>query len=352
MNFCYQLEIDAAEQTQSASLCEIIEQYQPCAVTACDGAQLTIVSQTEQQGASQSATDLAQERCRLVIQGLINVQDLSDILALLPVATVRTDWVASLYQPESMGALVLGLAAVPDDLQRLTDLAADKAWECNLLTQAPTVQHPGLLLMDMDSTAIEIECIDEIAKLAGVGEQVAEVTELAMQGKLDFAESLRARVATLTDADEVILARVREQLPMSPGLPELVTALRQKNWRVAIASGGFTYFADYLKETLPLDAAVSNVLEINDGKLTGKVLGGIVDAQRKADTLIELAEQFDIQPSQTVAAGDGANDLVMMDAAALGVAYHAKPVVAAKATTALKFHGLEGIYYLLASATS
>ncbi|MBD1390380.1 phosphoserine phosphatase SerB [Neiella sp. HB171785] len=251
-----------------------------------------------------------------------------------------------------MGALVLGLAAVPDDLQALADLAAERLWEFNLLTDAPSVEQPGLLLMDMDSTAIEIECIDEIAKLAGVGEQVAEVTELAMQGKLDFAESLRARVATLTDADEAILAEVREQLPMSPGLPELVTALRQKNWRVAIASGGFTYFADYLKDTLPLDAAVSNVLEIIDGKLTGKVLGDIVDAQRKADTLVALAQQFDIPPSQTVAAGDGANDLVMMAAAALGVAYHAKPVVAAKATTALKYHGLEGIYYLLASSNS
>ncbi|MBW8192695.1 phosphoserine phosphatase SerB [Neiella marina] len=280
---------------------------------------------------------------------MLSFADMADIYRCLNTQVVRTAWIPSLYQPNVMGALVLGLAEQPDAITELQTLADSKQWELNLLTQAPTITEPGLLLMDMDSTAIEIECIDEIAKLAGVGEQVAEVTELAMQGKLDFAESLRARVATLTDADESILNAVRTELPMSPGLPELVKKLADNNWRVAIASGGFTYFADYLKETLPLDAAVSNQLEIVDGKLTGKVLGDIIDAQRKASTLLELAEQFGIASSQTVAAGDGANDLVMMDAAAMGVAYHAKPVVAEQASTTIKFHGLEGVFYLLAS---
>lgn len=350
MNFRCQLAIDSAALANSSHLTDLIDQYRPCAVVACEAHQLELVTAIKpEQSVNATPAELGEESARLVIQGLLTLADVAEIYALQQLEVVRTDWIASLYQPEAMGALVLGLAEVPTDLSPLAELAANNQWEFNLLAQAPSVAKPGLLLMDMDSTAIEIECIDEIAKLAGVGEQVAEVTELAMQGKLDFAESLRARVATLKDADEAILSAVRAELPLSPGLPELVKKLAEHNWRVAIASGGFTYFADYLKETLPLDFAVSNQLEIIDGKLTGQVLGDIVDAQRKASTLLELAKQYGIDDSQTVAAGDGANDLVMMDAAAMGVAYHAKPVVAEQAATALQFHGLEGIYYLLAS---
>ncbi|NTS77554.1 phosphoserine phosphatase SerB [Catenovulum sp. SM1970] len=215
------------------------------------------------------------------------------------------------------------------------------------LAARPTLKQPGLLLMDMDSTTIKIECIDEIAKLAGVGEEVAEVTELAMQGKLDFAESLRGRVATLKNADESIIAQVRSNLPLMHGLERLVKVLKQHDWRVAIASGGFTYFADQLKDDLGLDASVANTLEIKDGKLTGQVLGGIVDAQVKADTLEKLAKEFGIEMSQTVAMGDGANDLVMMNAANLGVAFEAKPLVQEKADVAINTHGLDALLAIL-----
>ncbi len=229
----------------------------------------------------------------------------------------------------------------------LVAICLDEKIEAAIVQQAPSLALPGLLVMDMDSTTIEIECIDEIAKLAGVGEQVAAVTEEAMQGKLDFAESLNQRVATLEDAPESILADVAKDIPLMPGLITLIEALKAHNWRIAIASGGFTYFADHLKNTLQLDAARANTLEIVDGKLTGKVLGGIVDAQVKADVLQELAQEFNIAPTQTVAMGDGANDLVMMAAAHLGVAYKAKPLVLAKADSSISHSGLDCMLHWL-----
>ena len=159
-----------------------------------------------------------------------------------------------------------------------------------ILGLLPDLREPGLVVMDMDSTAIEIECIDEIAVLAGVGEQVAEVTERAMQGELDFEQSLRQRVATLAGSDEAILEQVKSQLPFMPELRELVTTLHHYGWKAAIASGGFTYFSDHLKQELDLAHAQSNTLEIVEGKLTGKVLGDVVDAQAKASILRSLAE--------------------------------------------------------------
>ncbi|USD42584.1 phosphoserine phosphatase [Vibrio sp. SCSIO 43135] len=217
------------------------------------------------------------------------------------------------------------------------------------LAEVPDLSKPGLIVMDMDSTAIQIECIDEIAKLAGVGEEVAEVTERAMQGELDFEQSLRQRVAKLAGADESILESVRSELPFMPDLAELVTTLKALGWKTAIASGGFTYFSDYLKQELGLDHAQSNTLEIVDGKLTGKVLGDIVSAQTKADILIELADQYEIEAHNTVAVGDGANDLVMMKASGLGVAYHAKPKVEQQAQSAVRFSGLGGVLCILSA---
>ncbi|NMP31958.1 phosphoserine phosphatase SerB [Thalassotalea sp. M1531] len=220
--------------------------------------------------------------------------------------------------------------------------------EAAIVENAPTLAKPGLLVMDMDSTTIEIECIDEIAKLAGVGEQVAEVTELAMQGKLDFAQSLHQRVATLEGASESILAEVANDIPLMPGLLPLIDVLKQHGWKVAIASGGFTYFADHLKNILGLDAAVANTLEIIDGKLTGKVLGDVVDANVKAQTLGKLAKEYDIEAGQMVAMGDGANDLVMMSASDLGVAYKAKPLVLAQADSSISHSGLDCMLHWLA----
>lgn len=213
--------------------------------------------------------------------------------------------------------------------------------EAALVENAPNLNEPGVLVMDMDSTTIKIECIDEIAVLAGVGEQVAEVTELAMQGKLDFTQSLHQRVATLENANEAILAEVAKNIPLMEGLENLIEQLQAHHWKVAIASGGFTYFADHLKELLSLDAAVANTLEIVDGVLTGKVLGDVVDANTKAQVLRNLQQEYQLKPTQTVAMGDGANDLTMMAAAQLGVAFHAKEVVQKQADSSINFNGLD-----------
>jgi len=215
----------------------------------------------------------------------------------------------------------------------------------------PSLSQPGVVLMDMDSTTIQIECIDEIAKLAGVGEQVAAVTTKAMNGELDFTASLRSRVATLTNCPEAVLSQVADAMPLMPGLALLITTLHQANWKVAIASGGFSYFAERLQADLGFDAVYANDLEIVDGRLTGKVIGAIVDAQVKADTLLALASQYQLAPQQTVAIGDGANDLMMLKSAALGVAIHAKPIVQQQAPVALNHHDLEGLVGLLQAAS-
>ncbi|USD64748.1 phosphoserine phosphatase [Vibrio sp. SCSIO 43136] len=231
----------------------------------------------------------------------------------------------------------------PEHQTILSELNLDYA----SLTDVPDMTKPGLLLMDMDSTAIQIECIDEIAKLAGVGEMVAEVTERAMQGELDFEQSLRQRVGALKDADQAILETVRQQIPLMPEVIELVDTLKAFGWKTAIASGGFTYFSDEVKSQLGLDFAQSNQLEIIDGKLTGEVLGEVVSAQTKADILAKLVEEYDFDPYQSIAVGDGANDLVMMAAAGLGVAYHAKPKVQQQAQTAVNVADLGGVVCIL-----
>lgn len=256
-----------------------------------------------------------------------------------------------LYQPhpDLAPALLLQLPMLlsQHEQQDVRQWAQAQALELVYLEQAPSLSEPGLLLMDMDSTAIEIECIDEIARKAGVGDEVAKVTARAMRGELDFAASLRERVAALKGADATILAEVLAELPLMPGLTELVVQLKGYNWHVAIASGGFTYFTKALEQQLGLSATFANELAIVDGKLTGEVQGAIVDASTKARVLGQLATQYHLAKHQTVAIGDGANDLPMLAEAGLGVAFHAKPLVQAKAKAAIRHGSLLQLLYLL-----
>lgn len=220
--------------------------------------------------------------------------------------------------------------------------------DCAYVEDSHLIKNYGLCVMDMDSTLISIECIDEIADMVGIKPQIAAITERAMQGELDFAQSLRERVALLKGLAETDLMRVlNERLKLNPGAKEWIQYCKQHNIKTLLVSGGFTFFAERIKAMLGLDFAVSNTLEIVDGKLTGKVLGDIVDAQRKADELIKLRDQLGLKTSQTIAIGDGANDLKMMDAAGIGIAYHAKPVVQAQATYAVNHLGLDGVIHLL-----
>ena len=208
----------------------------------------------------------------------------------------------------------------------------------------------GLLVMDMDSTLISIECINEIADMHGLKPRVAAITEAAMRGEIEFAESLRRRVALLEGLDEHALQRVYdERLKLNPGAETMLARLKDYGIKTLLVSGGFVFFTERLKARLGLDYTHANTLEVANGKLTGKVRGDIVDAQGKAESLVKIREELHLKPEQVIAMGDGANDLKMMARAGISIAYHAKPVVREQASYALNFVGLDWLVNLLAN---
>ena len=276
---------------------------------------------------------------RLVVQGpAISMAHLSHIHGLVGGHTQFMQVAQhAYYQPVAEG-----------DYIDVKTFCASQQIDCALVQDAHRLQKMGLCVMDMDSTLIAIECIDEIADMMGLKPQVAEITEAAMRGELDFSASLRKRVALLQGLPETALQRViDERLRFNPGAQAWIDACKQHGIKTMVVSGGFTFFANHVKDKLGLDYAVSNTLEIVDGKLTGQIVGDIVDAQRKADELIKLRGQLGLAAAQTIAIGDGANDLKMMAVAAVGVAYHAKPVVQEQAMYALNVVGLDGVANLL-----
>jgi phosphoserine phosphatase len=218
-----------------------------------------------------------------------------------------------------------------------------------LKPESPTLFTPGVALFDMDSTLIQIECIDEIAKRVGLGDKIAHITERAMQGELDFEQSLRERVAILKGTDVRVLDDILAAIPYMSGAHSLMATLSHWGWKTALASGGFTWFSDRVSQTLGLDFARSNQLELRDGKLTGNLVGEIIDAKKKAGILVDLADFYHCPLSNTVAVGDGANDLAMMEKAGLGIAYHAKPKVEQKADVAIRHSNLLGVLCVLSA---
>ena len=204
-----------------------------------------------------------------------------------------------------------------------------------------------LICFDMDSTLIQTECIDELAERAGVGEQVKAITERAMRGEIDFKESFTERVALLKGLDESVMKEIAEDLPITEGVERLMFVLKHYGYKIAILSGGFTYFGEHLKRKFGIDYVYANELEIVDGKLTGRYLGEIVDGKRKAELLRLLAQVEKVDIAQTIAVGDGANDLPMLSTAGLGIAFHAKPKVVENAEQSINTIGLDGVLYFL-----
>jgi len=261
-----------------------------------------------------------------------------------------SDSAASAWQERASASAVTRLA--PDAL-----LLSGTHGDPTLIEQAHAAgldaffRHPPLratdfklLAMDMDSTLITIECIDEIADMVGVKPQVAAITEAAMRGELDFPGALRKRVALLKGLPVEALDRVyNERLRLSPGAENLLAAARKAGWTTLLVSGGFTYFTDRLRHRLGLDHTLANTLEVIDSKLTGQVLGEIVDASVKATRVRAACEALGCSPTQAIVAGDGANDLQMMRIAGLSVAFRAKPVVRREATLSINNAGLDAL---------
>lgn len=229
----------------------------------------------------------------------------------------------------------------------LVEAAGKGAFDCALQRETLLRRSKRLVVMDMDSTLIRIEVIDELARAHGVGEQVSAITQRAMLGELDYDQSLRERVALLKGLDARVLVELSANLPLTEGAETLLRVLKRLGYRTAVISGGFSVAAEALQKRLGIDFAWSNTLEIADGKLTGRVVGPIVNAQRKAEILEELSKREGVPLDQVIAIGDGANDLLMLQKAGHGIAFHAKPKLREAAHTAISAMGLDAILYLL-----
>jgi len=254
-------------------------------------------------------------------------------------------------EPESRASVEMAVKGSPRDITALRARFMEISRETgvDIAFQEDTVyrRNRRLVCFDMDSTLIQAEVIVELAKAAGVGEEVHRITESAMRGEIDFKESFRQRIKTLEGLPESVLRDIASKLPVTEGAERLISTLRHHGYKTAILSGGFTYFGNYLKDKLGMDYVFANQLEIIDGKLTGNYLGEIVDGQRKAELLEQIARQEGITLEQVIAVGDGANDLAMLGKAGLGIAFHAKPIVQESAEHAISNLGLDGVLYML-----
>lgn len=251
----------------------------------------------------------------------------------------------------SKGCIEFSVRGTPKDYAAMQsefmDLANRLEFDISLQQDTMYRRCRRLICFDMDSTLIKTEVIDELAEKAGVGDKVRAITERAMRGEIDFKESFTERVALLKGLDESVMHEIAENLPITEGVERLMRVLKRAGYKIAILSGGFTYFGNYLKHKFNIDYVYANELEIVDGKLTGRYLGEIVDGHRKAELLKLIAQVENVDIAQTIAVGDGANDLPMITIAGLGIAFHAKPKVKQTARQSISTIGIDGVLYFL-----
>ena len=260
----------------------------------------------------------------------------------------------SIKHPEKnvRACIEFSLRDTPKDLSemqsQLMQLSAEMEFDFSLQRDNMFRRMRRLICFDMDSTLIQTECIDELAMRAGVGDKVNEITERAMRGEIDFKESFKERVALLKGLDVSVMKDIAENLPITEGVDRLMEVLKRYGYKIAILSGGFTYFGEYLQRKYGIDYMYANELEVDEnGKLTGNYVGEIVDGHRKAELLKLIAQVEKVNLAQTIAVGDGANDLPMISEAGLGIAFHAKPRVVANAKQSINTMGLDGVLYFL-----
>lgn len=267
---------------------------------------------------------------------------------------VRLTGRQSIKHPERnvRACIEFSLRGTPTDINemrsQLMQLSSEMEFDFSLQRDNMFRRMRRLICFDMDSTLIQTECIDELAMRAGVGDQVKAITERAMRGEIDFKESFKERVALLKGLDVSVMQDIAEHLPITEGVDRLMAVLKRYGYKIAILSGGFTFFGEYLQRKYGIDYMYANELEIDDnGKLTGNYVGEIVDGHRKAELLKLIAQVEKVNLAQTIAVGDGANDLPMISEAGLGIAFHAKPRVQANAKQSINTIGLDGVLYFL-----
>ena len=283
------------------------------------------------------------EVTKIVAENELNIDAIRRLTGRMPLEEVETE--------EGVSCIELSVRGTPKDKNKMQamfiELSSRLSIDISFQEDNIFRRTRRLICFDMDSTLIETEVIDELADRAGVGKEVREITESAMRGEIDFHESFTRRVALLEGLDVSVMKDIAENLPMTEGIERLMKTLKTVGFKIAILSGGFTYFGEYLKRKFGIDYVYANELEVVDGKLTGKYVGDIVDGKRKAELLRLLAQIENVNIAQTIAVGDGANDIPMLNTAGLGIAFHAKPKVKANTKQSISTIGLDGILYFL-----